>query len=84
METESAEVSGVKRVPPDATEVLRCGVILPEAPSSGGIPQDQEGGAMDRSKEPGIGPDPAQILNAQSGTGVKVKPKNDLAGAQVP
>lgn len=84
METESTEVPGVKGVPPDATEVFRCSIILPEAPTIGSIPQDQEGGAMDRRQEPGIRLDPAQILNAHPGTRVKVKPKNDLSGTQVP
>jgi hypothetical protein len=84
METESTEVPIIKRVSPDTTEVLRCRIILPEAPTSGHIPQDQEGGTMDGSQEPGVRLDPAQILNAKPGTGVKVKPKNNLAGAQVP
>lgn len=81
---------GVERIAANAGEILRRGVVLPEAPSGGSVPEGEERGTVDRCQEPGVGPDPAQILDPESGGGgrrggsVEVEPEDDLAGAEVP
>lgn len=66
-ETEGAEVPGVERIAADAREVLRGSVVLPEAAAGGGVPQGEEGGAVDGGEEPGVGADPAEVLDPEPG-----------------
>lgn len=63
-EAEGAEVAGVVRVAADAGEVLGGGVVLPDAAAGGGVPEGEEGGAVEGDEEPGVGEDPAEVLDA--------------------
>lgn len=86
-ETKDAEVPGVERIAADAREVLRGGVVLPETAAGGGVPEGKEGGTVDRGEEPGVGADPAEVLDPEPGAvggGLRVEPEEDLAGSEVP
>lgn len=56
-------MAGVEGVAAEAGEVLRRGVVLPDASAGGEVPEGDEGGPVDRGEEPGLGSDPAQILD---------------------
>lgn len=80
-------MSRIERVTANAGEEFGGGVVFPEAATSCGGVEGEEGGATEGGKVPrvGAGSDPAEVLDAQSGVriGGGIKPVEDGAEAKV-
>lgn len=69
-------MAGIERIAADTRQVFRRSIIFPHTASGSGVIQRENGGAVDRGQDEGIGfgYDPAEVLDPKLRVRIRVNP----------
>lgn len=69
-------MAGIERIAADTREVFRRSIVFPYTASGSGVIQRENGGAVDRGQDKGIGfgHDPAEVLDPELRVRIRVNP----------